>query len=240
MSYISIIIPAFHLNSSDFSEIQKQCSIQFNVSSDNFELLKINDNTNNINYGIKFIESCLCLSSLEDLIYERNCMQSLSEKTYESLQSMNKRLNELENQLCSFNNSNDKDNNDKDLMNDNIKLKQLLVSQIEYSDNFRINTENTLNKIKDEFKSVVNELEKLRKKPENKSIYSDNSNTDNVIKKYLNNCGNSSLSLLSANNQNSNWMHEGNTNNNGDTFINHSIGADNNKTNISQNIMGNK
>ena len=240
MSYISIIIPAFHLNSSDFSEIQKQCSIQFNVSSDNFELLKINDNTNNINYGIKFIESCLCLSSLEDLIYERNCMQSLSEKTYESLQSMNKRLNELENQLCSFNNNSNKDSNDKDLMNDNIKLKQLLVSQIEYSDNFRINTENTLNKIKDEFKSVVNELEKLRKKPENKSIYSDNSNTDNVIKKYLNNCGNSSLSLLSANNQNNNWMHEGNTNSNGDTFINHSIGVDNNKISIGRNVTGSK
>ena len=240
MSYISIIIPAFHLNSSDISEIQKQCSIQFNIPTDNFELLKINDNTNNINYGIKFIESCLCLSSLEDLIYERNCMQSLSEKTYESLQSMNKRLNELENQLCSFNNSS-KDNNDKDLMNDNIKLKQLLVSQIEYSDNFRINTENTLNKIKDEFKSVVNELEKLRKKPENKSIYNDSTNADNVIKKYLSNCGgNSSLCLLNTNNQNNNWVYEGNTNNNGDTFINHSIGIDSNKVNVSKNIMGNK
>ena len=59
-----------------------------------------------INYGLKFNNSSLCLSSLEDLIYQRNCMQSLCEKTYESLQSMNKRLNELENQLYSFNKNN--------------------------------------------------------------------------------------------------------------------------------------
>lgn len=49
-------------------------------------------------------------------------------------------------------------------MSDNIKLKELLVSQIEYSDNFRLNTEKTLNRIKDEFRTIVQELETLKKK----------------------------------------------------------------------------
>ena len=53
-------------------------------------------------------------------------------------------------------------------MNDNIKLKELLVSQIEYSDNFRMNTEKTLNRIKDEFRTMVKELETLKKKSNTK------------------------------------------------------------------------
>ena len=176
MSYISIILPAFHLNTIDINEIENLCSIQFNISKENFELLKIEDNTNKINYGLKFLESCLCLNSLEDLIYQRNCMQSLCEKTYESLQSMNERLTQLENQLLLFNGNNKSSNNDKDLKADTIKLKKILVPQIDYSENFRINTEDTLNKIKGEFKNVVNELEKLRKKNDTKIIYSEENN----------------------------------------------------------------
>ena len=182
MSYISIIIPGFHLNTIDIIEIKKHCCIQFNLSQENFELFRINDNSDNLFYGIKFNNSCLCLSSLEDLIYQRNCMQSLCETTYESLLSMQKRLNELENQLHSFT-KNNTENNDKELINDNIKLQKLLTSQINYSDNFRINTENTLNKIKGQFKSVVNELEKLRIRTDNRNIYNNicNNGSEDII-----------------------------------------------------------
>ena len=161
MSYISLLLPAFHLNTIDINDIIKQCSIQFNLSADEFEVLEINDKTNNINFGIKFNESSLSLSSIEDLIYQRNCMQSLSEKVFESLQLMTKRLNEL---INSFKENGNSEEFKKDLMNDNIKLRELLVSQIEYSDNFRINTEKTLNRIKDEFRTMVKELETLKKK----------------------------------------------------------------------------
>ena len=165
MSYISLLLPAFHLNTIDINDIIKQCSIQFNLSPDEFEVLEINDKTNNINYGIKFYESSLSPSSIEDLIYQRNCMQSLSEKVFESLQLMTKRLNEL---INSFKENGNSEEFKKDLMNDNIKLKELLVSQIEYSDNFRINTEKTLNRIKDEFRTMVKELETLKKKSNSK------------------------------------------------------------------------
>ena len=165
MSYISLLLPAFHLNTIDINDIIKQCSIQFNLTPDEFEVLEINDKTNNINYGIKLNESSLSLSSIEDLIYQRNCMQSLSEKVFESLQLMTKRLNEL---INSFKENGNSEEFKKDLMNDNIKLRELLVSQIEYSDNFRINTEKTLNRIKDEFRTMFKELETLKKKSNSK------------------------------------------------------------------------
>ena len=180
MYYISLLLPAFHLNTTDINDIIKQCSIQFNLDSDKFELLEISSKTNHINYGVKFNESNLSLSSIEDLIYQRNCIQSLSEKAFESLQSMNKKLNEL---LNSFKENGNSVEFKKDLMNDNIKLRELLVSQIEYSDNFRINTEKTLNRIKDEFRAMVKELEALKKKSNGgggkKSGNSNNNNNNN-------------------------------------------------------------
>ena len=160
MSYISILLPAFHLNTTDISEISKQCSIQFGLSPDKFDVLEIIDKSPQINYGIKFNESYLSLSSIEDLIYQKDCMQTLSEKAFESLHSMSQKLNEIVN---SFKENGNNEEFKKDLMNDNIKLKELLVSQIEYSDNFRVNTEKTLNRIKEEFKTIVQELETLKK-----------------------------------------------------------------------------
>ena len=161
MSYISLLLPAFHLNTTDINDIIKQCSIQFNLTSNKFELLEINDKTNKINYAIKFIDSSFSLRSIEDLIYQRNCMQSLSQKTFDSLQLMANKLNEF---INTFKENGNNEEIKKELMNDNFKLKELLMSQIEYSENFRVNTEITLNKIKDEFKAMVIELETLKKK----------------------------------------------------------------------------
>ena len=177
MSYISILLPAFHLNTTDISEISKQCSIQFGLSPDKFDVLEIFDKSPQINYGIKFNESYLSLSSIEDLIYQKDCMQTLSEKAFESLHSMSQKLNEIVN---SFKENGNNEEFKKDLMNDNIKLKELLVSQIEYSDNFRVNTEKTLNRIKEEFKTIVQELETLKKKSNNKEDEININNIENL------------------------------------------------------------
>ena len=177
MSYISILLPAFHLNTTDISEISKQCSIQFGLSPDKFDVLEIIDKSPQINYGIKFNESYLSLSSIEDLIYQKDCMQTLSEKAFESLHSMSQKLNEIVN---SFKENGNNEEFKKDLMNDNIKLKELLVSQIEYSDNFRVNTEKTLNRIKEEFKTIMQELETLKKKSNNKEDEININNIENL------------------------------------------------------------
>ena len=221
MSYISLLLPAFHLNTTDISEITKQCSIQFDLAPEKFEVLEINDKTSQMNYGIKFNESYLSLSSIEDLIYQKNCMQSLSEKAFESLISMSKKLNEI---LNSFKENGNNQEFRKDLLNDNIKLKELLVSQIEYSDNFRINTEKTLNRIKDEFKTIVNELETLKKKSSNKETNNEGNNNFN------NNIGLNNLTIEGIGNKinSGNNSNNNNQNSNINNINNNQINENNN------------
>ena len=186
MSYISILLPAFHFNSSNKNEIIKLCSSQFNISEDKFELYDFNDNTNHNNYIIKFKESLLSLNSIEELIYQRECVKSISEKTFESLKIMTEKLSELENQVKSFNEKSNNEEIKKNLMDDNIKLREMLKVEIEHSENFRANTEKTLNKIREQFATIVKELEAMRKKTNNKTkqipqrentVYSNNTNS---------------------------------------------------------------
>ena len=223
MSYISLLLPAFHLNTTDISEITKQCSIQFDLAPEKFEVLEINDKTSQMNYGIKFNESYLSLSSIEDLIYQKNCMQSLSEKAFESLISMSKKLNEI---LNSFKENGNNQEFRKDLLNDNIKLKELLVSQIEYSDNFRINTEKTLNRIKDEFKTIVNELETLKKKSSNKETNNEGNNNN-----FNNNIGLNNLTIEGIGNK----INSGNNSNNNNQNSNINNNINNNQINENNN-----
>lgn len=168
MSYISILLPAFYLkNRNDKEDIKSFCAEQFETTPDSFDIIELSDNnkTSNKIYAIKFKESDLSLNSIEDLIYQRDCIKSICEKTFESLQTMTAKLNDLEKEIKSFNeNGSTSEEVRKDLVNDNMKLRDLLASQIEYSDNFRINTEKTLNKIKEEFQTMVQELETMRKK----------------------------------------------------------------------------
>ena len=203
MSYISLLLPAFHLNTTDINDIKKYCSNQFNLTTDKFELLQITDKTNNINYALKFFQSSLSLKLIEDLLYLRNCIQSLNEKTFESLKYMTKKLNEL---INSFKENGNSEEFKKDLMNDNIKLRELLISQIEYSDNFRINTEKTLNRIKDEFRTMVKELETLKRKS---NVKDEQTNSGGGLGKKAWNNNNQKVNFSSS----SNNINQGNDNN---------------------------
>ena len=183
-SYISVLLPAFHIQSDiiDKNTIQQYCSVQFETSIDNFELYELNlptdISTPHIDYAIKFKESNLSLTAIEDLIYQRDCIRSICEKTFESLKAMTIKLNDLQQEITAYNsNTHKNDEIRKDLENDNIKLRFLLSSQIEYSDNFMVNTEKTLNTIKDEFQAMVEELETMRKKS-NKSKVNNTSRKD--------------------------------------------------------------
>ena len=110
MSYISILLAAFHLNTSNKNELIKLCCNQFNLSDDKFELIDFNDNTNQKHFVIKFKESILSLNSMEELLYQRECIKSISEKAFESLKLMIEKLKELENQVKSFHKN---DNNEE-------------------------------------------------------------------------------------------------------------------------------
>lgn len=161
MSFVSVIVPAFHLYTTDLEEIKDQCSIEFNTSEDNFDLIKINNDSSINNYGIIFNESSLSLSSIEDLIYEKDCIQALCQKTFESLQIITKKLNELDSQINNYNNYNNISNHS---FYDSLK-KDLLLNNNEENEGetnhnsccfTNTNTTNTNNKSKDFFENYGN------------------------------------------------------------------------------------
>ena len=180
MSYISIIVPAFHLNTTDKNDICNYCCSQFNITQDNFSLIEFSNDQlkDNINYGIIFNESNLSLHKIEQLIYERNCIQNLSEKAFESLQLLSKKISDLENiinnireekknienknnkEILKIENVSNADNNNtgEKIENNNTEL----TNDIELS-------EKSINKIKQEFKNVADDIELLNSN--NKGIY---------------------------------------------------------------------
>jgi len=172
MSYISIIVPAFHLNTTDKSDIYNYCCSQFNITQDNFSLIEINNDkhNDNINYGIIFNESNLSLNKIEQLIYERNCIQNLSEKAFESLQLLSKKISDLENIINNI--REEQKNRDKEYnkeiskmenMSNNNDSKIIENNKIKYS-------EKSINKIKMEFQNVVDDIELLNSNDKGKYI----------------------------------------------------------------------
>ena len=177
MSFISILLPAFHFDTIDKNKIKQLCSIQFNIGQDKFELLDIHDNTSNINYVIKFNKSILSLNSIEELIYQKNCNNSFSNKTFESLRLMMDKLSDLQDHIKSYKEKNSEEIKNN-LVNDNLKLRELLQNQIEVSENIRISTDKTLSKIKEDFELMVKELDNMRKNTYKNGIQNENKTFD--------------------------------------------------------------
>ena len=180
MSYISIIVPAFHLNTTDKNDIFNYCCSQFNITQDNFSLIEFTNDQfkDNINYGIIFNESNLSLHKIEQLIYERNCIQNLSEKAFESLQLLSKKISDLENTINNI--REEKKNCEKKYNKEILKIENMSNSSNNNTDeNFENNntqltnniefTEKSISKIKKEFKNVADDIELLNSN--NKAIY---------------------------------------------------------------------
>ena len=180
MSYISIIVPAFHLKTTDKNDIFNYCCSQFNITQDNFSLIEFTNDQfkDNINYGIIFNESNLSLHKIEQLIYERNCIQNLSEKAFESLQLLSKKISDLENIINNI--REEKKNCEKKYNKEILKIENMSNSSNNNTDeNFENNntqltnnielTEKSISKIKQEFKNVADDIELLNSN--NKAIY---------------------------------------------------------------------
>ena len=180
MSYIWIILPAFHLNTTDKNDIFNYCCSQFNITQDNFSLIEFTNDQfkDNINYGIIFNESNLSLHKIEQLIYERNCIQNLSEKAFESLQLLSKKISDLENIINNI--REEKKNCEKKYNKEILKIENMSNSSNNNTDenfennNIQLNsnielTEKSISKIKQEFKNVADDIELLNSN--NKAIY---------------------------------------------------------------------
>ncbi len=95
------------------------------------------------------------MGKIESLIYQRDCIKSLVEKTFESLHSITDKFLNMEQELKLTLENKNVDSGNNINLNDNQKLKSLLSLQLENSENFRLNTERTLNRIKEEFQQMV-------------------------------------------------------------------------------------
>ena len=193
MSYISIIVPAFHLNTTDKNDICNYCCSQFNITQENFSLIEFDDDKykDNINYGIIFNESNLSLNKIEQLIYERNCIQNLSEKAFESLQLLSKKISDLENVI---NNIREEKNNIENKYNKQmIKIENMTdnSNNDETNETNKIElSEKSINKLKKEFKTLVDDIELLNTnnngKYIKKDIFVDNSKKEEKDKMQVN------------------------------------------------------
>ena len=150
---------------------------------DNFSLIEINDDNlkdNNIHYGIIFEESNLSLHKIEQLIYERNCIQNLSEKAFESLQLLSKKINDLENIINNIREEKSKTEekiNVEITVNDNIdndgKINENNINNdMENDKNDKIEySEKSIKKIKMEFNNMLHDIELLNTKVNNNEKY---------------------------------------------------------------------
>jgi hypothetical protein len=131
MSYISILLPAFYTKETDLDELVSNrfnfkkllCSKQFEKKTDEFELKQLGDK-NSKEFAVKFHESDLSINKIEELIYQRDCLVSLVEKTYESLQTMSEKFADMESQIKAMKTLTTTET--KISENDNQKFKDLL------------------------------------------------------------------------------------------------------------------
>ncbi len=73
---------------------------QFEKELDEFELISLNKIEKN-EFAVKFNQIDLSVAKIEDLIYQRDCIKSLVEKTFESLRSLTEKLNQIEKDIRS-------------------------------------------------------------------------------------------------------------------------------------------
>ena len=173
MSYISLIVPAFHLNTKDMEEINKYLCSQFNFTSDKYKLIEIKDDNQKqeIHYGIAFNESNLSLQKIDQLIYQRNCILNLSNKAFECLELISKKINDIEYIINSVKEDNIKLNNkfNQKKIGEEEEKNNEIINSIKEKEKRKIDfSEKSLKKIKIEFNNMIEEIKLLNMKVNNK------------------------------------------------------------------------
>ncbi|CAG9328567.1 unnamed protein product [Blepharisma stoltei] len=159
MSLCSLLAPAFTYSFPDSSSYYSFCSQNLGINPQEIELfalVPINEVSNPTQIAIKVKQSSFSLSSLEELISERNQLKVQLEKSREAL------LNYSEKILAQAEKGIPSDEKYKKkiakLSEDNKKLRQLLKTQLENAENLRIETQKTVENLRQEFDMLVKEL----------------------------------------------------------------------------------
>ena len=154
MSYISLIVPAFHLNTGNINEIKNYCSSHFDVSEDLIKVIELTGPTLKNNYGIIFEKSILNLNKIQELIYEKNCLKSFNEKIYESFRLLDQKINDLKQCINDFN-MNKKE--EKYINEQTIECFNKNNKTLDF-DIFYVNAKETFEKIQIDFDNILRDL----------------------------------------------------------------------------------
>lgn len=179
MAYISLIVPSFYSSSTDIQLASTHFSKQLGIDPAEYDIFPIKPaSSENIEFGVRLLHSTLSLSNIEDILYHRESMKVFLDKTFESMRSMMSRICLLEMELKEQSDNRvgesmiRKDEIDDTSNNAAHKLKDLISMQLESSESFRLNTERTLSKIKEEFELIVSEFEDIKRLDSQRPIVS--------------------------------------------------------------------
>lgn len=151
MSYISILLPGIQCPSKNITQAKSYFSEIMNIDQSEFTINEL-ENSKKPEFYIKFKNSNLNLLSFQQLLEER--------------ESLNEKISLLENELKVKSENTSKtlidDNESKSIILSN-RIKNLLSIHLENSESFKVSTERTLEKIKEEFEFLVSEFEEIKK-----------------------------------------------------------------------------
>jgi len=172
MTSVSVIMPGWKFQNLD--KLNGFIKENFSDSEEDieyFEMVPVGREQLNVikNIAIKFRGSDFNLKNLENLIEENRQLQVQMERAKETIQNLS---TEYQKVFTQANMNNDPDQEKtlkrarkaKRLDEDNKKLRQLLKSQLENSERLRLETQNTIETLKEEFGLLVKELASLQRK----------------------------------------------------------------------------
>ncbi|KAL4461187.1 hypothetical protein ABPG72_009484 [Tetrahymena utriculariae] len=173
MALVSILLPAFFFE--DDNDIQKQVSKQLGMKFDQFQICSVYPTQNRESeqdhpfqeFAIKMVQSDLSLRRIEGILEEQYITQKKVDKCREALTTLALEFNnsvqspglkDLDTQLQK------RTKKLKQVREDNRKLRQLLKAQLENSEKIRIETQTTVETLREEFDLLVRELSNIQKK----------------------------------------------------------------------------
>ena len=170
MVEISILVPAVSHTSSDLDSVYSLCSQTFGVAEDQLELfalVPVSEARGPFRtVAARLRPSSFSLQSIEDLLVQRDQLSEQLERSREALQTYSEQLEVLKKSASKVNAEkyHRRGQKLKQLDEDNKKLRQLLKTQLENSESLRVETQQTVETLRQEFDMLVKELMAFRKK----------------------------------------------------------------------------
>lgn len=165
---VSLLVPA--LACSDTAALPALCAQTFGVAQDLLEvfvLVPISEWRGTATHvAVRLSQSTLSLQAIEDLLVQREQLSEQLDRSRSALQTYSEQVNKLKqvSDKVDAEKYHKRGQKVKQLDEDNKKLRSLLKTQLENSENLRKETQQTVETLRQEFDLLVRELMTFRKK----------------------------------------------------------------------------